>query len=53
MNITIALDPNNPMSTPLSLANTYWYVENIGMVKNTTSGSGLDSTIELVAYNIP
>ena len=53
MNITIALDPNNPMSTPLSLANTYWYAENVGMVKNTTSGADLDSTIELVSYNIP
>jgi hypothetical protein len=53
MNITIALDPNNPISSPLSLKNIYWYVEDIGMVKNTTSGSGIESTIELVSYNIP
>ena len=53
MNITVALDPNNPISTPLSSTNVTWYAENIGMVKNKTSGSGLDSTIELVSYNIP
>jgi hypothetical protein len=53
MNISIALDPNNPISTPLSAKNIYWYAEDIGMVKNTTSGIGIESTIELVSYNIP
>lgn len=53
MNISIALDPNNPISTPLSLTNVYWYAENIGMVKNTTASPGLNSTIELLSYNIP
>jgi len=53
MNISIALDPNNPISTPLSLTNVYWYAENIGMVKNTTTSPGINSTIELLSYNIP
>ena len=53
MNISIALDPNNPVSTPLSAKNIYWYAEDIGMVKNTTTGTGIESTIELVSYNIP
>jgi hypothetical protein len=53
MNIAIALDPNNPISSPLSLKNISWYAENIGMVKNTTTGSGIESAIELVSYNIP
>lgn len=53
MNITVALDPNNPISTPLSTTNISWYAENIGMVKTSTTGAGLESTIELVSYNIP
>lgn len=53
MNITVAMDPNNPVSTSLALTNVYWYAENIGMVKNTTSSPGINSTIELVSYNIP
>jgi hypothetical protein len=53
MNISIALDPNNPISTPLSLTNIYWYAEDIGMVKNDTTSPGINSTIELVSYNIP
>lgn len=53
MNISVALDPNNPISTPLSMQGSNWYVENIGMVKNATTSPGLDSTTELVSYNIP
>ena len=53
MNISMALDPNNPISTSLSLTNIYWYAENIGMVKNSTTSPGISSTIELVSYNIP
>lgn len=53
MNLSIALDPNNPISTLLSAKNIYWYAEDIGMVKNTTTGTGIESTIELVSYNIP
>lgn len=42
-----------PMQTTINLTGISWYVENIGMVKNSTTGSGLDSTTELVSYNIP
>jgi hypothetical protein len=53
MNITIALDPNNPISTPLSLTGINWYAEDVGLVKSSTSSPGLESTTELVSYNIP
>jgi hypothetical protein len=53
MNITIAIDPNNPISTPLSLTGINWYAEEVGLVKSITSGPGLESTTELVSYNIP
>ena len=53
MNITIALDPNNPISTPLSLKGINWYTEEVGLVKSSTSSPGLESTTELVSYNIP
>lgn len=32
---------------------TTWYVEDVGMVKTVTSGSGFDSTIVLTSYQIP
>jgi len=53
MHITVALDPNNPISTPLSLKGINWYAENVGLVKSYTSSPGLESTTELVSYNIP
>jgi hypothetical protein len=53
MNITIALDPNNPISTPLLLTGINWYAEDVGLVKTSTSSPGLESTTELVSYNIP
>ncbi len=53
MHITIALDPNNPISTPLSLKSMNWYAEDVGLVKSFTSSPGLESTTELVSYNIP
>jgi hypothetical protein len=42
-----------PIATTITLTGVNWYVENIGMVKSTTTGSGLDSTIELLSYTIP
>jgi hypothetical protein len=41
------------IATTFNLTGTSWYVENIGMIKNATTGEGLDSTSELVSYNIP
>jgi len=53
MQITVALDPNNPITTPLSLKGINWYAADIGLVKSFTSSPGLESTTELVSYNIP
>ena len=42
-----------PMGTTFNLTNTNWYADGVGLVKTVTAGSGLDSTTELVSYNIP
>jgi hypothetical protein len=42
-----------PVQSTLNLTGTNWYVENVGLVKTLTTGMGLDSTTELVSYNIP
>lgn len=51
-NITVTV-LNNPIQTSLSFTTTSWYAENIGWIKTITSGSGLDSTIELLSYSVP
>ena len=51
-NITITM-AGNAIPTSLSFTATSWYAENIGLIKTVTSGSNLDSTIELQSYNIP
>jgi len=53
MDITISLAENTPSNTVLTFTNIVWYAQNVGMVKTSTSGMGLDSTIELTSYNIP
>jgi hypothetical protein len=52
MNITITMGGQD-IQTPLKINSSNWYVENIGMVKTAVVGDGLDSTIELISYNIP
>ena len=52
MNLTITM-AGNDMTTPLQLTGTNWYAEGVGLVKTVTTGSGLDSTTELISYNIP
>jgi hypothetical protein len=52
INILITLSDQD-IQAPLKFNSSNWYVENIGMVKTTVVGDGLDSTIELVSYNIP
>ena len=42
-----------PINTTLNLVGTNWYVQGVGLVKTLTTGMGLDSTTELVSYNIP
>jgi len=52
MDITITMN-ENPIQQNLTLNNVHWYAENIGLVKTTTTGGGLDSMIELTTYSIP
>lgn len=52
MHLTITMGGKDTAAT-FNLTGTNWYAENIGMVKNTTTGMGFDSTTELVSYDIP
>jgi hypothetical protein len=52
MNITITM-AGEEIQAPLTFNSSNWYAENIGLLKTTVAGDGLDSTIELVSYNIP
>jgi hypothetical protein len=52
MNISVTVK-DNPILTSLTFTSTNFYAENIGLVKTVTTGEGLDSTVELVSYNIP
>jgi DUF3108-like len=52
MNISITMN-DAPINSTLNLTGTNWYVEHVGLVKTLTTGMGLDSTTELVSYNIP
>lgn len=44
---------DTPLTTTLSLNNISWYAIKVGLVKTVSTGSGLDSTIELTSYSIP
>ena len=37
----------------ITLAGSNWYAPNVGLIKQASTGSGLDSTTELLSYNIP
>lgn len=52
MNITMDMS-GSPFTTTIALNNTNWYVIKVGLVKTVSTGSGLDSTIELTSYLIP
>jgi hypothetical protein len=52
MKITITMQ-ETPIETALNMNGVNWYAEGVGLVKSTSTGEGLDSTIELVSYNIP
>ena len=43
----------NPIQTTLAFGATSWYAMNIGLIKTVSTGSGMDSTTELVSYSIP
>ena len=52
MNITLDMG-GNPLATTIALNNSNWYAIKVGLVKTVSTGSGLDSTIELTSYSIP
>ena len=52
MNITLTMN-GVPISQPITFTATSWYALNVGLIKTVSSGSGLDSTIELTSYSIP
>ena len=52
MNITLDM-AGSPLATTISLNNTNWYAIKVGLVKTVSTGSGLDSVIELTSYSIP
>lgn len=52
MNITITM-ANTPVTTSLTFATSSWFVEDVGLVKETKTGDGMNSAIELTSYNIP
>lgn len=52
MNITLDIS-GSPFTTPIALNNTNWYAVKVGLVKTVSTGSGLDSTVELTSYSIP
>lgn len=52
MHLTITVGGSDTGAT-FNLTATNWYAKDIGMIKNVTTGMGLDSTTELVSYDIP
>lgn len=52
MKITITM-LDTPVTTPLTFTTSSWFAENVGLVKETKTGQGVDSNIELTSYNIP
>ena len=52
MHLTVTMS-GNPFETTLDLNGTNLYAIKVGIVKSSTIGSGLDSTVELLSYNIP
>jgi len=43
----------NDIEQTIDFTASNWYAEGVGLIKTVTTGSGLDSTIELVSYTIP
>ena len=52
MNITITM-ANTPVTTALTFSTSSWFVESIGLVKESKTGDSVDSVIEMTSYNIP
>lgn len=52
MNLSMTMDGNEIKNT-IVLKGSNWYAPNVGLVRQASTGSGLDSTIELLSFNIP
>ena len=53
MNLSLELQAGNPTQVTIELKSNNWYVSGVGLVKTTSTGSNLDSVIELLSYSIP
>ncbi|NWF65468.1 MAG: hypothetical protein HXY38_14320 [Chloroflexi bacterium] len=42
-----------PIQNTLNLSASNWYAIKVGLIKTITTGSGLDSVVELTSYSIP
>lgn len=51
MNLAMTMNGSD-ITSAINLATSNWYALNVGLVKSTTTGSGLDSVIELTAYRL-
>ncbi len=51
--ITLEMQAGNPTQVAIETNIVNWYASGVGLVKTTSTGSGLDSVIELVSYSIP
>jgi hypothetical protein len=52
IDISITLNGNENQTT-IQVNSNNWHAANIGMIKTIATGAGINSTIELVSYNIP
>jgi hypothetical protein len=52
VNITVDFQ-GSPLDTTFTTTGSNWYAPGVGVVKIVTTGSELDSTVELTSYSIP
>lgn len=52
MNLSMDMG-GTPIQNTLNLNASNWYAIKVGLVKTVSTGSGLDSTVELTSYSIP
>lgn len=52
MNLSMDMG-GTPIQNTLNLNASNWYAQKVGLVKSVSTGSGLDSVIELTSFNIP
>jgi hypothetical protein len=44
---------DKPNQTTLTFTNINWFVRNVGLVKSSSAGEGINATVELTSYAIP